>query len=444
MNVVGLVGREPKVLSLMDVLREFLEFRKDAVARRARFALDKTSARLHIVEGYLAVQAAPDAVVAAIRAAPDSKTAAAALREKPFWLSDKQAEATLAMPLRRLTGLEREKLNAEEAELSAKVADLTDLLADPSRVIATVIEEAERLSDAYGVDRRTRVDTAAADERGGGAPKPAAVRTTALSAVSAGRVRARARNRASVREAAQQDAGVAERGRAGDHDAEGVHQAHRPEDVFQAEPRDAGKGRWARCAAARVTKATHCAGLNTVLFSQTEGGCTRSAHTPSRASTTALGTPFTRVLKLAEESITAMLPVSSADEAEAGGTDEPHLVMVTARGLIKKTCASEFVSIRNNGKKALLLRAGDRLKHVGTVRQGDGILVGGVDGQVIHFDGDSIRPQGRAAAGVKAMAFKADAKKQGSEKTSREEKRTTRATRCQRTSRGWWSCRAPR
>ena len=132
------------------------------------------------------MQAAPDAVVAAIRAAPDSKTAAAALRE-PFWLSDKQAEATLAMPLRRLTGLEREKLNAEEAELSAKVADLTDLLADPSRVIATVIEEAERLSDAYGVDRRTRVDTAAADDAAARRAEPATVRTTALSAVSAGR-----------------------------------------------------------------------------------------------------------------------------------------------------------------------------------------------------------------------------------------------------------------
>jgi DNA gyrase subunit A len=173
-----------------------------------------------------------------------------------------------------------------------------------------------------------------------------------------------------------------------------------------------------------VTKATHCAGLDTVLFFTDRGRVHAvRAYTIPEASTTALGTPFTRVLKLAEgESITAMLPVSSADEAEAGGTDEPHLVMVTARGLIKKTCASEFVSIRNNGKKALLLRAGDRLKHVGTVREGDGILVGGIDGQVIHFDGDSIRPQGRAAAGVKAMAFKADAKKAaGSEKTLREE-----------------------
>ena len=242
-NVVGLVGREPKVLSLMDVLREFLEFRKDAVARRARFALDKTSARLHIVEGYLAVQAAPDAVVAAIRAAPDSKTAAAALREKPFWLSDKQAEATLAMPLRRLTGLEREKLNAEEAELSAKVADLTDLLADPSRVIATVIEEAERLSDAYGVDRRTRVDTAAADDAAarraetGDGPDDRSLGGLGGSESE----RARARNRASVREAAQQDAGVAERGRAGDHDAEGYIKRIDPKTFSKQNARDAGK-----------------------------------------------------------------------------------------------------------------------------------------------------------------------------------------------------------
>ena len=423
-NVVGLVGREPKVLSLMDVLREFLEFRKDAVARRARFALDKTSARLHIVEGYLAVQAAPDAVVAAIRAAPDSKTAAAALREKPFWLSDKQAEATLAMPLRRLTGLEREKLNAEEAELSAKVADLTDLLADPSRVIATVIEEAERLSDAYGVDRRTRIDTAAADdaaarrdETGDGLDD----RLAGLGGSESERAREAARLFAKrhnkTLESLNADALVIMTQR-------GYIKRIDPKTFSKQNRATRGKTMGKMRGGDEVTKATHCAGLDTVLFFTDRGRVHAvRAYTIPEASTTALGTPFTRVLKLAEgESITAMLPVSSADEAEAGGTDEPHLVMVTARGLIKKTCASEFVSIRNNGKKALLLRAGDRLKHVGTVRQGDGILVGGIDGQVIHFDGDSIRPQGRAAAGVKAMAFKADAKKAaGSEKTLREE-----------------------
>jgi|TARA_B110000305_G_scaffold182587_1_gene202757 DNA gyrase subunit A len=80
--------------------------------------------------------------------------------------------------------------------------------------------------------------------------------------------------------------------------------------------------------------------------------------------------------------------------------------MVTARGLIKKTCASEFIAIRNNGKKALLLRPGDRLKHVEMVRKGDGILIGSIDGTLIHFDSDSIRPQSRAASGVKAMKFK--------------------------------------
>ena len=424
-NVVGLVGREPKVLSLMDVLREFLEFRKDAVARRARFALDKTSARLHIVEGYLAVQAAPDAVVAAIRAAPDSKTAAAALREKPFWLSDKQAEATLAMPLRRLTGLEREKLNAEEAELSAKVADLTDLLADPSRVIATVIEEAERLSDAYGVDRRTRVDTAAADDAAarraetGDGPDDRSLGGLGGSESERAREAARlfAKRHNKTLESLNADALVIMTQR-------GYIKRIDPKTFSKQNRATRGKTMGKMRGGDEVTKATHCAGLDTVLFFTDRGRVHAvRAYTIPEASTTALGTPFTRVLKLAEgESITAMLPVSSADEAEAGGTDEPHLVMVTARGLIKKTCASEFVSIRNNGKKALLLRAGDRLKHVGTVRQGDGILVGGIDGQVIHFDGDSIRPQGRAAAGVKAMAFKADAKKAaGSEKTLREE-----------------------
>ena len=420
-NVVGLVGREPKVLSLTDVLREFLEFRKDAVQRRARFALEKTSTRLHIVEGYLAVQAAPDAVVAAIRAAPDAKTAAAALREKPFWLSDKQAEATLAMPLRRLTGLERDKLRAEEAELSAKVADLTDLLADPSRVIATVIEEAERLGDAYGAERRTRLDTAAADEaaarraeRGDGPDDALVGGSESERAREAARLFAKRHNK--TLEMLNEDALVIMTQR-------GYIKRIDPKTFSKQNRATRGKTMGKMRGGDEVTKATHCAGLDTVLFFTDRGRVHAvRAYTIPEASTTALGTPFTRVLKLAEgESITAMLPVSSADEAEAGGADEPHLVMVTARGLIKKTCASEFVSIRNNGKKALLLRAGDRLKHVGTVRKGDGILVGGIDGQVIHFDGDSIRPQGRAAAGVKAMAFRADPKKKDSEKTLGEE-----------------------
>ncbi len=405
-NVVGLVGREPKVLSLMDVLREFLEFRVDAVQRRARFALEKTSARLHIVEGYLAVQAAPDAVVAAIRAAPDAKTAAAVLREKPFWLSDKQAEATLAMPLRRLTGLERDKLNAEETELSAKVADLTGLLADPKRVIATVIEEAERLGEAYGAERRTNIDTAAADaarrgEDGDGADDALVGGSESERAREAARLFAKRHNK--TLESLNRDALVIMTQR-------GYIKRIDPKTFSKQNRATRGKTMGKMRGGDEVTKATHCAGLDTVLFFTDRGRVHAvRAYTIPEASTTALGTPFTRVLKLAEgESITAMLPVSSAEDAEAGGADEPHLAMVTARGLIKKTCASEFVSIRNNGKKALLLRAGDRLKHVGTVRKGDGVLVGGVDGRVIHFDGDSIRPQGRAAAGVKAMAFKAD------------------------------------
>ena len=97
-NVVGLVGREPKVLTLLDIMREFLAFRCESVERRARHELDKASTRLHVVEGYLAVQAAPDAVVAAIRGADDGKAAQLALQEKPFWLSEKQSEAVLAMP----------------------------------------------------------------------------------------------------------------------------------------------------------------------------------------------------------------------------------------------------------------------------------------------------------------------------------------------------------
>jgi DNA gyrase subunit A len=108
-----------------------------------------------------------------------------------------------------------------------------------------------------------------------------------------------------------------------------------------------------------------------------------------------------------------MLPVeegSAEDPSEDPSTGPSHLAMVTSRGLIKKTPVAEFASIFKNGKKALNLRVGDRLKHVELLRPGDGIVIGAVDGNVIHVDGDAIRPQGRAASGVKSMAFRFDAK----------------------------------
>ena len=398
-NVVGLVGREPKVLTLLDIMREFLAFRCESVERRARHELDKASTRLHVVEGYLAVQAAPDAVVAAIRGADDGKAAQLALQEKPFWLSEKQSEAVLAMPLRRLTGMEREKLQAEEAELAAKVADLTDLLADKSRVIATVVSEAKELSDAYGVDRRTEIDRTAADAAdsiardadGGGE------RTEAERAEDAARAHAKRHNVAFESLDADNLVILTNRG----------YIKRMDPGIFAKQNRATrGKNMGKMRGGDEMIKATHCNGLDTVLFFTDRGRVHAvRAYTIPQSSTTALGTPFTRVLKLAEgESITAMLPVPTSEASD--GEEGSHLVMVTSQGLIKKTCASEFVAIRNNGKKALSLRAGDRLKHVELVRPGDGIIIGGIDGQVIHFDADSVRAQGRAAAGVKAMAFK--------------------------------------
>lgn len=406
-NMVGLVGREPKVLSLMDVFEEFLKFRVDAVERRARFELEKTEMRLHIVEGYLAVQAAPDAVVAAIRAAPDSKAAQLALMEKPFWLSEKQAEATLAMPLRRLTGLERDKLNQEESELSTKVADLKGLLADSSRVIQTVISEAEELSAQFGIERRTAIDRTAADAQAARTDDDCDGDGDALSGTDSERARDAAKLFAKKHnvtlDSLNKDGLMIMTQR-------GYIKRIDPSTFSKQNRATRGKNMGKMRGGDEVTKATHCLGLDTVLFFTDRGRVHAvRAYTIPEASTTALGTPFTRVLKLSEgESITAMLPVSSAEESsELCGESEPHLVMVTARGLIKKTCASEFISIRNNGKKALLLRPGDRLKHVEMVKKGDGIVIGGIDGSVIHFDSDSVKPQSRAASGVKAMKFKA-------------------------------------
>ena len=404
-NLVGLVGREPKILSLMDIMREFLAFRCESIERRARHELQKASSRLHVVEGYLAVQAAPDAVVATIRAAKDGPDAQAALQEKPFWLSEKQAEAVLAMPLRRLTGLEHDKLKAEEADLTARVNDLTGLLGDRTRVIATVASEAKELRDTFGIDRRTEIDTSIADAASfhptdeDGVDIPLGDMTEAERAMRDAQVQAKKMN--VTLEMLNSPALVIMTNR-------GYIKRIDPA-VFSKQGRATrGRNMGKMRGGDEVTKVTHCNGMDTVLFFTDRGRvhAVRAYNIP-QASTSALGTPFTRVLKLSEgESITAMLPVDTTEEP--GKEGETSLCFVTARGLIKKTCASEFVSIRNNGKKALGLRKGDRLKHVNIVKKGDGIIIGGIDGSVIHFDADSVRAQGRAAAGVKAMAFKPD------------------------------------
>jgi len=410
-NVVGLVGREPRVLTLLDIMREFLAFRRDAIRRRAKFELDKAAARLHVVEGYLAVRAAPDAVVAAIREAPDAKAAQLALQEKPFWLSETQAEAVLAMPLRRLTGLEHDKLRAEEAELSAKTADLADLLEDDARVIATVAEEAKALADRFGVDRRTAIDTAEAE-----AAEEAALLGEGGEGAGGGEVSRRAAELARLH-AKRHGVAVESLGAEALLIMTSRGYIKRMDPGVFAKQRRATRGK--RSGKMRggdaVLKTAHCRGTDAVLFFTDRGRvhAVRAYEIPE-ASTAALGTPFTRVLQLKEgESITAMLPVeegSAEDPSEDPSTGPSHLAMVTSRGLIKKTPVAEFASIFKNGKKALNLRVGDRLKHVELLRPGDGIVIGAVDGNVIHVDGDAIRPQGRAASGVKSMAFRFDAK----------------------------------
>ena len=408
-NLVGLVGREPKVLTLMEIMREFLAFRCESIERRARHELAKATTRLHVVEGYLVVQAAPDAVVTAIRAAKDGPSAQLVLQQAPFGLSGKQAEAVLGMPLRRLTGMEHDKLTVEEADLTAQVADLSGLLSDRSRVMATVAAEAQELRSAYGIDRRTTIDNAAAsalvasgEEAGVAGAEGGGAQTTDgdESALAAARLHAKRHN--VTLESLNADALVIMTGR-------GYIKRIDP-DVFSKQNRNTqGRNMGKMRGGDEVTKVAHCSGLDTVLFFTDRGRvyAVRAYDIP-QASTTALGTPFTRVLKLREgESITAMLPVDTMQGRQGtGGAEKAHLVMVTAQGLIKKTCASEFGSIQKNGKKALGLRRGDRLKHVAVVREGDGIIIGGDSGRVIHFAADNVRASSRNAGAVFAMKFK--------------------------------------
>ena len=408
-NLVALVNGTPKTLPLKTCLEHFITFRVGVIERRARWELAKAEARAHIVSGLLLAQADLDAVVRTIRAAPDGPAAASALQAK-HGLSADQADAVLAMALRRLTGLEAGKLQAEAAELAARSADLKDLLASPSRVRALIVSEAEEVAAKHGTPRRSVVRAGSAGT------------VTDLELVPDGESVIVYSTRGFIKRMASDTFGSQARGGRGKAGAGLRGSEDGVGDVLAARNHDA------------------------LLFFTRDGRVfSLRAHEVPEASRSAAGTAITKLISVPRGSDVAALlavrdfgvPAGSATatvtedeeeeevevEVEVDGEEgedataasaplpsspstQPDLLLLTRNGLVKRTALSQFAKVRANGTFAIKLREGTGDELVWVARcpgPGSRVLVAASDGQVLVFSADSLRPSSRASTGVAAM-----------------------------------------
>jgi DNA gyrase subunit A len=361
---LALDRNRPRVMNLRDILQAYIDHRVDVVTRRTRFELRKAENREHIVMGLLTAQENLDAVVKLIRAAANIEQARAGLIER-FGLSELQANAILDMQLRRLTGLERAKLEAERDELRLRIAGLREILDSRDRLLLVIKQELTQIRDKYGDERRTRVEADSGDLSMEDLipDEPMAIFITDQGYVK----------RLSLDTFAKQRRG-----------GRGIGGMTTRENDFIRQ---------------FFVGSTH----QDVLFFSDRGVVYRlKVHELPEASRQAKGGNIVNLLQLSgEEKITTVIPVQSYDDGK-------YLVMLTRRGVIKKTELSAFSNIRRNGLIAVALDDDDAL---GWVRLTDGsqsILIGTREGMAIHFPEEDLRPLGRTARGVKAIGLRTE------------------------------------
>jgi DNA gyrase subunit A len=358
----GLTTIEPQVLPLRDMLQHFIDHRRSVVRHRTEYDLKKAEERAHLLEGFRIALDNIDAVIALIRKSQTVEIARAGLMDR-FKLTEIQANAIVDMRLRTLTGLERQKIEDEYIDLKKKIADYKDILAKPKRIDSIVTTEAADVKKRFDDPRRT-VITAAEGEvsiEDVIANVPVVITITAGGYIK----------RVSVDTFRQQNRG----GRG----VMGIGNLKR-EDVVRN----------------FFVANTH----ETVLFFTNKGRVFRlKAYEVPETTRQARGTNLVNLLTLPPgEQVTAVFPVRSFEE-------DRYLVMVTRRGVIKKTRLEEFSNVRRSGLIAINLDPDDELLAVNLSDGKRDIILASTDGMAVHFNEKDVRAMGRPARGVKAMTL---------------------------------------
>lgn len=360
--MLAIVNGEPKTLNIKQILEEYIKFQEDVVRRRTMFELKKAQERAHILEGLKIAVDNIDEVIRIIRSSKTVQEARQRLTER-FGLDDPQTQAIVQMPLGRLTGLEREKLEQELAALLIKIADYQDILAHESRVLEIVKTEALAVKEKFGDDRRTEIETVSGEmDIEDLIPDEECM----LTLTEFGYVK-------------RQNPDAYRTQRRGGRGVSGM--SRREEDV----------------AAEMFVIGTH----DYVMFFTNLGRAYRlKCYEIPEGSRTSKGINIANLLPIAQdEKVTSMIRVQEFDQ-------ESYLVMVTKNGVIKRTQLSDFSTARKGGVIAVNLDDGDELSWVRLTNGDDQLLVATHYGMAIRFHESDVRAMGRTARGVKAITLK--------------------------------------
>ncbi|WP_024412565.1 DNA gyrase subunit A [Streptococcus suis] len=360
-NMLAIQNGVPKILSVRQILESYIEHQKEVVTRRTRFDKEKAEARAHILEGLLIALDHIDEVIRIIRNSETDAIAQAELMEK-FELSERQSQAILDMRLRRLTGLERDKIQSEYDELVALIADLADILAKPERVVQIIKDELEEVKRKYADPRRTELmvgEVLSLED------EDLIEETDVLITLS---------NQGYIKRLAQDEFQAQKRG------GRGVQGTGVKDDDFVRE---------------LVSTSTH----DRLLFFTNKGRVYRlKGYEIPEYGRTAKGLPVVNLLKLEEnEAIQTIINVTKDQEADS------YLFFATRQGVVKRTSVSEFANIRQSGLKALNLKEDDELINVFLTNGQADIIMGTKFGYSVRFTETDVRNMGRTATGVRGI-----------------------------------------
>ena len=358
-NMLALVDDQPKVLNLYEMLNYYLLHQKEVVTRRTKFELNKAEERAHILQGLIIALDNIDEVISIIRNSENVAIAKATLIER-FGLSDVQSQAIVDMRLRALTGLEREKIEAEYKDLMARIEELKEILADEKKLLMVIRNEMTAIADKYGDDRRTVIGI---DDSEISMEDIIADESTVITMTNLGYIK-----RMTPDNFKSQNRG-----------GKGIKGMQTIEDDYIEDI---------------LMTTTH----HVILMLTNKGRVYKlKAYEIPEASRTARGTAIVNLLQLMPgEKISAIVPVD-------GIKDDEYLFMATKNGIVKKTSSKEYENIRKTGIQAITLRDNDELIEAKSVDNEKEIFLVTKYGQCIRFKSTDVRPTGRSAMGVIGM-----------------------------------------
>ena len=363
-NLLALVGNQPKVMNILEILNHYLLHQEDVVTRRCRYELNKAEERAHILKGLLIALDNIDEVIDLIKASKNAAEAKVKLIER-FALSEAQAQAIVDMRLRALTGLERSKIEDEYEELMRRIRELTIILSDNKELLKVIRKEILEISDKYGDDRRTSIGF---DDSDISVEDMIPNEDVVIAMTKLGYVK-----RMTIDTFRSQNRGG--RGIKGMQTVDNDYM----EDIF-------------------ITT-SHS---RIIFFTNMGRAYILKAYEIPEAGRTARGMAIINLLQLLPgEKITTVIPVVHSDEAR-------YLFLATRKGMVKKTDVTAFGNIRKNGLTAITLAEGDELVTVKVTSGDDELLLATRKGQLVRFHEDDVRPTGRSSMGVRGISVSDD------------------------------------